>query len=127
NAKYYHNTVVLDDQTVTTDEDSRGFYETGTVAGLELVNNIFHITRTAIGTTADAGNYGIFLNTATSFVSNNNNFFISGAARNHVGQDGSGNDWLTLLDWQTNTSQDGASLSVNPTFNNSARSEEHTS
>ena len=115
----YHNTIVLDDNTVTTSETTRAIFLTGTTAapvvGADIKNNILVVQRSGTGT-----NHCIYLDDAPSTTSDNNDYYVGGAATNYVGFLTGPGDQTTLLDWQTNSSQDASSQAVNPVFNNSA-------
>lgn len=113
NVWYYHNTVVLDGAAATSTSTTvtRGFYQTTAAAGIEFKNNIIAISRGGIGP-----KHAIYFNTATStIVSNNNDFFISSTTGNNFVGYYTANR-ATLPDWQTASSQDAASITSNPLF-----------
>jgi metal-sulfur cluster biosynthetic enzyme len=112
----YHNTIVLDDQATTTGA-AYGFYQTGSAAGIQFLNNIVYITRAGTGIKR-----ALLFNTATSsIISNNNDLYLSttGGTNNHLGQWNATN-YTTLADWKTANSNayDQASMSVDPLFLN---------
>ena len=115
-ARYYHNTININDQTYTGGSVTRGFYNTSS-SGVEFINNIVQITRGGTGdkqalyfsTTAVAAgttsNYNDLAGTGTDFV----------VARINSPS----NNYATLADWQTNTlapGKDANSVSVAPGF-----------
>jgi hypothetical protein len=109
--RYYHNTVSFDYTPSTTTGLTHGLYQTGTTSGIEFKNNNISITR---GGTA--AKYGIYMATAANVItSNNNNFYINGAAGiNNIGYKTT--DQATLGAWQTASAQDANSLTVDPQF-----------
>jgi hypothetical protein len=114
NTRYYYNTVNLD-YTAATGGLGYGFYLTSTGTNNEYVNNVVSITK---GGTANK--VGIYINTAPSaWTSNYNDFYVNGAntATNYVGYYTSLR--TTLANWQTATSKDANSVSIDPQFVNS--------
>ena len=112
---YYHNSVILDESSLTgTSAITRGFYQITTAEGIEFKNNLISITR---GGSDDkhAIYFGTAANSAT-IASDRNNFYVNGtpSSDNFVGYH-SGNR-VTLADWQTSTSDDANSQSVDPLF-----------
>lgn len=107
---YYHNTVSLDDQNATSGL-ARGFYQTTTASNIEFKNNIITNTRSGSGAL-----YCIYLNTATSSVTSNNNVFYTPTSINNIGYYGSNQN--TLLDWQTATGGDANSVDADPLYFN---------
>ncbi len=94
---WYHNTVSLDHQGATAGT-TRGFYQTATATNVEIVNNIFSITRGGSGT-----HHGLYFNTTSSTIlSDNNGVHMggTGGSTQHFGRYGT-SDFTTLLDWQT--------------------------
>ena len=59
NARFYHNTVNIDDQTNTSANATYGFYHT-TGTGVEFLNNIVRITRSGTGV-----KYALYFSSAT--------------------------------------------------------------
>lgn len=112
---YFNNTVVMSDTAQSTNVIN-GFLQSGITASvnLKIKNNNFVITKP--GSANRIGMY--FTAPATTFESNNNNFFI---------QNGSGlnavafltNSYATILDWQAANGSlyDQNSISINPLFN----------
>ena len=116
NARYYHNTLNLDDQTNTASFGGFGFYQT-TGVGVEFRNNVVRVSRT--GPTLQ---YGIFLSSPVpSFVSNNND--LVGAGANYRTGYYQTSPYATLTDWSTANGGafDQNSISVEPQFNNLAQ------
>ena len=108
--RYYHNTISVDRPASTSTDLTRGFYQTTASVGIEYKNNIVAINRGGTGVIT-----AIYMNTATTtFVSNNNNFIVAGASASVGYFDG--NSRATLADWRTATTQDAASVSVDPQF-----------
>lgn len=112
NVWYLHNTIALENLTATTTQATRGFFQTGTAAGLLFYNNIVSINRGGTGQ-----KHCIHVATTTLF-SDNNNFYITTGATNHVGFFTANR--TTLQNWRTATSQDAASLDFPPVFTNAA-------
>lgn len=114
NARYYHNTVVVDDQAATTGL-VYGAYQTTAAAGVEFRNNIVYISRSGTGTKRCL----YFATTTSSITSNNNDLVMlsTGGTVNAVGTWGATN-YAALGDWQTaNTNAfDQNSVSVDPAF-----------
>jgi hypothetical protein len=106
---FYYNTINLTPPSGTS--AVRGFFFSTAPNNYRLFNNNVSITGAATGT-----KFGIYVTTtATTMLSDNNNFYLSsGGTANHTGY------WTanrTLLsDWQTATSQDFNSVSANPQF-----------
>jgi hypothetical protein len=109
--KAYHNTISLDNVAATAGT-TYGFYQVTNVPGIEFKNNIVNITRGGSGV-----KYCIYKSTAaTPIVSNNNVLYVNslGGGAQNIGYQTSAQ--ATLLDWQTASSQDASSLSVDPLF-----------
>jgi gliding motility-associated-like protein len=108
--RYYHNTISVDRPGFTSTDLIRGFYQTTLAAGIEYKNNIVTLNRGGTGAIT-----AIYMNTATTtFVSNNNNFFVNGSSA-AVGYFNA-TSLATLADWKTATTQDAASVSLDPQF-----------
>lgn len=108
-AKFYHNTVVLDAADNSETSASYGFYQTTLAADIDVKNNILHVVRAGTG-----DNYAIYFATATSTITHDyNNFFVTGT-NSFVGFNGTDRD--NLADWQTATTQDANSFSLNSIF-----------
>lgn len=108
--RYYHNTISVDKPGSATTDLTRGIYQTTAATGIEYKNNIVSINRGGTGVIT-----GIYMNTiGTTFVSNNNDFIVNGSSAFVGYYDGSAR--ATLADWQTASSQDAASVSVDPQF-----------
>ncbi len=113
-AKFYHNTISLDDQNATCATcATRGYYlQTAAVTGQEFIDNNISITRTG-GGDAQGMYYAV---TGSSFISDYNNIYVAaGGTVNDIGYF-NGAAQTTLADWQTATGQDSNSLAVNPLF-----------
>jgi len=114
-AKYYHNTISLDDTTAITTDDTRGFYQTTSAAGIDFRNNIVTVRRSGTGS-----KYCIYLGTTASTVISDRNVLLMDAFQgvdNHVGRFGS-TDFTTFAQWQTaNTgAYDQNSVSADPFY-----------
>lgn len=113
NYHYYHNTISLDNTASTSASLTRGFYQTTTADGIILKNNIITVTRGGTGT-----KHALYFNTATSTITSNRNvLFVSGSGTNYIGYN-NGASRITLADWQTSSSQDANSVSVDPQYLN---------
>jgi hypothetical protein len=108
--KFLHNTVVVDNQAATTSSALRGFYQTITATGLDIIGNIFYLSRTGSGS-----HTGIYINTsATTFTANYNVVYLAPAtASADYGYFGTAQ--TTLANWQA-AGYGANSLDVNPLF-----------
>lgn len=119
-ARYYHNTIVLDNA-ASTGGVTRGFLQLTTASSIEFRNNIIKITRGGTGI-KHVVYYGA-TTTASSILSDNNDLFInSPSGTNYTGYLALPvvTDYATLTDWQTGSSMDAASVATEPQFNNAA-------
>jgi parallel beta-helix repeat protein len=109
-SRYYHNTVVIDDQAATsTTALTYGIYVYGT--GVEVKNNIVSVSRTSGG-----AKYCLYYGTVangSSVVSDNNVLYPGTAGNVNIGYLGTAK--LSLADWQA-LGFDLNSLSVDPLF-----------
>jgi hypothetical protein len=113
NAKIVHNTFSMDYINATAATTAvGGFYQTAVHSGLDFSNNIITVGRNSTGT-----RYAVYVATATAtFTGNNNDYFISGTTgTSGIGYYASAAR-TTLAAWQTATSQDAASVSINPVY-----------
>lgn len=113
----YHNTIVLDDATAT-GGTTYGIYNTGTVGGIDIQNNIVYIARGGTGT-----KYCIYLTGAGAKTSNYNDLYMgSTTGTNAIGYNGSAQS--SLAAWQAasgaGSPYDGNSLDIDPIFTNPA-------
>ncbi|NIG55471.1 right-handed parallel beta-helix repeat-containing protein [Chitinophaga sp. Cy-1792] len=107
---YLHNTIVLDDNNVPTTSAYYGFYHSGTVSGINLVNNIFKVSRVGTGV-----RYGLYYSTAAMVKSDYNAVFAKNSGTTaYWGY--SGNNIATLAAWKTATKLDSNSISIEPVF-----------
>jgi len=115
NARYYHNTITIDNVANTSTAVSRGFYQLTAAEGIELRNNIITISRGGTGL-----KFAFYRGTSTTvFTSNYNNFYVDPSASNaHVGY--TGTPQTTLADWQAASGQDANSLSYDPLYTNAS-------
>ncbi|MCB0793006.1 MAG: proprotein convertase P-domain-containing protein, partial [Flavobacteriales bacterium] len=114
NARYYHNTILLDDQ-ITTSGSAYGVYQTGAASGLEYFNNIIVISRSGTGTKRCL----YFLTSTSTFGSNNNvlRMTSTGGTTNQVAYFNS-TGYASLADWQASNGNvyDQASSEADPIF-----------
>jgi gliding motility-associated-like protein len=111
NVWYFHNTISLDSTTSNSTAVTRGFSQTTAAGGIFFYNNLISITRGGTGV-----KHAIYLNN-NNVTGDNNNYFISNAATNHIGYFGGANR-TTLAAWRTATGQDAAANTINPVFAN---------
>jgi hypothetical protein len=96
-ARYYHNSVVLDNLAATTSSSARGFFQSNEATGIEFVNNLVSITRG--GTTANS-KYALYFGTATSSIySDYNVLYIGSGTSFNTGY--LGGNFATLASWKT--------------------------
>jgi hypothetical protein len=108
---YYHNTIVLDNQSAVS-AVAYGFYQTTAATNIILKNNTIFVSRTGVG-----NRRCLHFNTATSVITSNyNNLYMAstGGTVNEVGYATTG--YATLTTWQTGTTQDANSISIDPIF-----------
>jgi len=111
NAWYYHNTISLDNTASTATAVTRGFYQTTAADGIRLRNNIITLSRGGTGTKHAV----YFGTTASTITSNYNNFYVeAGTVNAFIGYNGT--NQATLANWQTATTQDANSMSVDPIY-----------
>ncbi|MCH8555705.1 MAG: T9SS type A sorting domain-containing protein, partial [Schleiferiaceae bacterium] len=113
--KYYHNTIDINDANPTA-ALTRAFYFSGNSDEVDVINNIFSVSRT--GTSSKHCMY--VLGTGTRTINNNGYFMDFNATTNaHVGYDGA--DRTTFSDWVANSNGwDNNSVFDNPDFTNPA-------
>ncbi len=125
NTKLYHNSISMtgDRQAVVNQIGSYGVAISGSNPVVELKDNIFYTTQTSSGGGANAKSYALGMTSAagaaTNLDANYNDYFFGGAnaAGFRTGSlDTTGTDFATLAAWQTATSKDANSLSVDPLF-----------
>lgn len=113
---FYHNSINLNDAAYTGTSATRGFYQLTTARGIEVRNNIFRISRGGAGI-----KYALYFGattTASTIISNHNDLVNASAA----GTNGIGFQTLpsvtatTLNAWQTGSSQDANSVTIEPLF-----------
>lgn len=110
NAWYFHNTISLDHTGSTSTFATRGFYQLTAATGIQLKNNLITISRGGTGT-----KHAIYMGTTTTtYTSDYNDFYVEPGASNFVGYNGT--NQATLANWQTATSKDANSVSLNPSY-----------
>lgn len=110
-ASYYNNTIALNTLTNNSSAITRGFFQTGTAAGIAFKNNIVSIFRTGNGI-----NHAIYLATpGNGIVSDYNNYFLANSASNFIGFSG-GVDYADLNAWQASFNPDLHSVIFDPEF-----------
>jgi gliding motility-associated-like protein len=111
NTVYYHNSILLDNTGPSAGNSVRGFYQTGSTSELKFINNIVVITATGNST-----KHAVYLdNQTTEIVLDNNDYYVKGGGNfNYTGYYGT--NFAALSDWQTTTSQDAASVAIDPVF-----------
>lgn len=111
--KCYHNTISINDATPTTTSATYGIYNSGTVGGVDIKNNIVSIVRGGTGS-----KYDLYYVTPSVVTSDNNVLHMnSSGTTNYIGYNGTTN-YATLALWQAGVSKDLASVSTDPFFNN---------
>lgn len=106
-ARYYHNTVSLEDLSYSGSSATYAFYQVTAATDIDIKNNIFAVSRPTTG-----NKYGIYFSTSTTtYTSDYNDFYI---VNGNVGYNGTAQP--TLAAWQAATSQDANSLASNPIF-----------
>jgi trimeric autotransporter adhesin len=122
--KLYHNSISMtgDRGAVASQIGSYGLAISGSNPTVEVKDNIFYTSQTS-GGGATAKSYALGMATAaasaTALDANYNDYFISGANAGgfRAGSiDTTGTDFATLGAWQTATSKDANSLSVDPLY-----------
>ncbi|RYE20346.1 MAG: hypothetical protein EOP51_18005, partial [Sphingobacteriales bacterium] len=118
NVKYYHNTVSLDETNASTSSATYGFYNTTTATGLEIVNNIFSVTRGGTG-----NRRALYFNStgasATTFTESNNVLYVNSATGSNAIAYVNPTTYTTLNDWQ-GAGYGNGSVDSNPQFANIA-------
>ncbi|GAA4372827.1 T9SS type A sorting domain-containing protein [Hymenobacter koreensis] len=114
-ARYYHNTISLDNQSATgATQLTYGFYQTLAATGIDFRNNVVSVTRTG----GSGSKYALGFVTATSTItSNNNDLYVGTGPEYFTGRYGT-TDYATLADWRAANSNayDQNSVQVNPGF-----------
>ncbi len=111
---YYNSINIVDNRLATSSVDVHGgIYIASTVTGLNVKNNIISIT----GNPGNAGGrmYGIYSLAASPFTSSNYNDLYIDGPQHSTGYISSTNR-NSLSDWQTASSQDANSVSIEPIF-----------
>jgi hypothetical protein len=120
NVKLYNNTISLDGECLSpsTEGNSANVVVNGNFSGtIDMRNNILHNNQTVDGTAVDENKtYAIVCYPDISVFSNidNNEYYVSGVNSQIAYYNSS--DVATLNDWQTLTTQDDNSVSIEPFF-----------
>lgn len=111
-AKYYHNTISLDNTTATAGT-TYGIYQSTIDTGIVYLNNIITITRGGSGT-----KYGFNKAAATTppLVSDHNDIYVNSAGTGTQGVGYNGTVRTTLADWTLATALDSNSVSMDPLY-----------
>jgi len=112
-ARYFHNTISLDNQAFTGTTLSYGFYQTTLATGIDFRNNMVSVTRTGTG-----NRFALYFVTTTSTITSNyNNLYIGTGANYFTGRWGTAN-FASLTDWRAANANafDQNSSQVNPRF-----------
>ena len=112
-AGFYYNSINLYG-TATGTNASYAYYN-GYTIGYTVNNNVLVNTRTG-GTGIQ---YAIYTVPTTSFASNYNDLFVSGATLGHWGTAGTAHDYSNITTWRTASVQDAKSISADPQFTSS--------
>jgi hypothetical protein len=118
-ARYYHNTISLDNASGGATQTTYGFYQTTAATGLEFRNNVVSVTRTG-GT---GSKYALYFVTLTSgILSNHNDLYVGTGTTYFTGRYGTTN-YATLADWRTANGgiYDQNSVQAEPRFANPAQ------
>ncbi len=112
----YHNTIALNDAVATTGT-AYGIYQTTAATGIDVRNNIVTVSRSGTGIKRCLN----FATATTTFVSNNNVFYMNAGAGtdNKIALFGA-TSYTTLAEWQASNSNayDQLSYELDPTFAN---------
>ncbi|MBH8559282.1 beta strand repeat-containing protein [Hymenobacter negativus] len=114
-ARYYYNTISLDNQAATgATQNTYGFYQTTQAIGIDFRNNIVSVTRTG-GTGLK---YALDFITGTSAITSNYNDLYVGTGATYFTGRFSSIDYVTLANWRTANSgvYDQNSVQANPQF-----------
>jgi parallel beta-helix repeat protein len=114
-ARYYHNTISLDNTGVTSASATTGFYQTTAATGIDFRNNVVSVTRNPSG--AGDKNAVDFGTTTSTIISNYNDLYIGSGTDFFTGSFGT-TGFATLANWKTanGNAYDQNSLQVNPNF-----------
>ncbi|GAB2949280.1 hypothetical protein GCM10027048_12910 [Hymenobacter coalescens] len=116
-ARYYNNTVSLDQPGINTGSATYGLYLLSTATGVEVKNNVLSVTRNASG----GGNrYALYLGSVSPSPAVNHNDLYVGPGGNAFTGHYNGTNYATLADWKTANggAYDQSSTAANPAFVN---------
>lgn len=111
--KAYHNTIILDDA-ASTAGTTYGVYNTGTVGGIDIKDNIIHIARGGTGT-----KYCIYYSNLLATSNYNDLYLTSTAGVNNYGYVNAVT-YTTLAALQVGSAKELNSVSTNPIYANSS-------
>lgn len=117
NTHVFHNTVILDHPTGGSGA-TYAFYQTTAAVGVQVKNNIFHVSRGGTGVKRC-----LYFSVLTSVIESDNNVLVMASTTgttNYVGSHGTTLNYVTLADWQTANSAafDQNSSDAEPAFVN---------
>ncbi|MDO7849318.1 right-handed parallel beta-helix repeat-containing protein [Hymenobacter sp. M29] len=118
-ARYYHNTISLDNASGGATQTTYGFYQTTVATGIDFRNNIVSVTRTG----GSGSKYALYFVTTTSAITSNyNDLYVGTAGTYFTGRYGTAN-FATLADWRTanGNAYDQNSVAAEPRFVNVAQ------
>ncbi|HAN38092.1 MAG TPA: hypothetical protein DCQ29_04240, partial [Chitinophagaceae bacterium] len=111
-AYFYHNTVVLKDNSVNATGATYGFFRTtANTVNNEFKNNIIELDRNTSG-----NQYAIYLSDSTSAFASDYNNIVLGANAQFGYNGASTNTMATLDDWKARTAYDDNSSTITPAF-----------
>ncbi|OON67850.1 beta strand repeat-containing protein [Hymenobacter sp. CRA2] len=113
NARYYHNTVALDNAASASGSNSYGFYQTTSATGIQLRNNVFTVRRGGSGS-----RYALYFSTAASTISSDYNDLLVDAGPNYFTGYAASTGYATLANWKTAVSgaYDQNSVAADPAY-----------
>lgn len=115
NINYYHNTISLDNTRYAGSLATYGIYQTLSVTGVDIKNNIISVLRGGTG-----AKYGMYFPNTATFTSDYNDIWVDAGANKFVGYFGAAK--ATLADWQgiSLANTDKNSISKNPAYEDTA-------
>jgi hypothetical protein len=116
-ARYYHNTIALDNVSGGPAQTTYGFYQGGLATGVDFRNNVVSVTRT--GGTGSKYYALYFMTTTSTIASNYNDLYVGTGTGYFTGRYGT-TDYATLATWRTANGSifDQNSVQADPRFVN---------